>query len=516
MLGNVFTVLDRIANTRRRDDEAVVFDGTPRTFSQIRERALRVASALEGIGIGPGDRVAVLLPNGHEWTEIFFGTAALGAICVPVNVLNAGPEVLGVLADCDADCLIVGPSADATLDGADGLPERIIAVGGSSLPGARDYEELLAAAGTAVPRGPAPTDLFMIYYSSGTTGSPKGAAHTHVGILWNSYQQLFDFGLTARDRYLAVPSLSWAAGFHNLILPLWWLGGSTVLMPTGGMTVDRIAAGVRDGRCTHTFLVPTLLKQLLAAPEQLEILRGTDLRWIISGAEPVPVTVIEEINELLPGCDVVQGYGMSEFPTIATALQPDEAIPKAGSAGRPMSITQLGVRLPDGTIASSGEGETLLRSLATMQGYFRRPEATAAAFADGWLNTGDLGSVDEDGYLTITGRTKDLIISGGLNIAPKEIEDVIYRVEGVAEAAVVGVQDDRWGEVVVAVVVPDGPGRVSEAAVLQACEALGRYKRPRAVIMRDEPLPRTVTQKVLKRELRPWAQDRVPGADAGR
>ncbi len=354
----------------------------------------------------------------------------------------------------------------------------------------------------------------MIFYSSGTTGTPKGAAHTHAGILWNSFQQLYDFGLAPGDRYLAVPSLSWAAGFHNLILPLWWIGGCTVLMPTGGTTVDRIVAGVRDGHCSHTFLVPTLLKQLLAAPEQLATLRDTDLRWIISGAEPVPVSVIEQINAELPGCDVVQGYGMSEFPTIATALKPHEAIPKAGSAGRPMSITQLAVRLADGTIAASGEGETLLRSLATMREYFGRPQETRAAFTDGWLNTGDMGSVDADGYLTITGRTKDLIISGGLNIYPKEIEDVIYRVDGVAEAAVVGVQDERWGEVVVAVVVPDASGSVSEASVLGACEALGKYKRPRAVILRDEPLPRTVTQKVLKRELRPWAQDLLDQQDA--
>jgi acyl-CoA synthetase (AMP-forming)/AMP-acid ligase II len=514
VLGNVFTVLDRLAASARGGDPAVIFDGEPRSYGDLRERALRVANALRGIGIAPGDRVAVLLPNGHEWTELFFGIAALGAICVPVNVLNSGPDVLRVLEDCRADCLVVGPTADALLVDAGPLPERVIAVGASQLPGTGHYEELLAKASTAVPHGPLPGDLFMFFYSSGTTGTPKGAAHTHAGILWNSYQQLLDFGLTAEDRYLAVPSLSWAAGFHNLILPLWWRGGTTVLMPTGGLTIDRIVAGVRDGHCTHTFLVPTLLKQLLAAPEQLATLRATDLRWIISGAEPVPVAVIEQLNAELPGCDVVQGYGLSEFPTIATALRPEEAIPKAGSAGRPMSITQLAVRLPDGTISPTGEGETLLRSLATMQEYFGRPDETRAAFADGWLNTGDVGSVDEEGYLTITGRTKDLIISGGLNIYPKEIEDAIYRLDGVAEAAVVGVQDEQWGEIVVAVVVPapDHAGAVTEEAVHEACEALGRYKRPKAVIVREEPLPRTVTQKVLKRELRPWAQEHVPGA----
>ncbi|MEI7626175.1 MAG: AMP-binding protein [Actinomycetota bacterium] len=509
VFGNVFTLLDRICATSRRDESAVIFNGTPRTYGDLRERALRFANALQAIGIAPGDRVAVLLPNCHEWPEIFFATAAMGAICVPVNVLNSGPEVLGVLEDCDANCLVLNAASDASLADASGLPEAIIAVGPSAVANTHDYESLLAIAATTVPNGPGPNDLFMFFYSSGTTGKPKGAAHTHAGILWNAYQQVVDFGLTAQDRYLAVPSLSWAAGFHNLVLPLWWLGGSTVLMPTGGLTVDKIVAGVRDGNCTHTFFVPTLLKQLLAAPEQLAILRNTDLRWIISGAEPVPVPVIEAINSELPGCDVVQGYGMSEFPTIATALKPEEAIPKAGSAGRAMSITQLAVRLSDGSIAAHGEGETLLRSLATMQGYFGRPDATEEAFADGWFNSGDMGLIDEEGFLTITGRTKDLIISGGLNIYPKEIEDVIYSLDGVSEAAVVGIHDEQWGEIVVAIVVPNAAGAVSKEAVLTACEVLGKYKRPKAVIVRQEPLPRTLTQKVLKRELRPWAQQQV-------
>ena len=505
--GNVFTVLDRMARSSRRDEVAVVFDGEPRTYAELRERALRAANGLAGIGVGPGDRVAVLLPNGHPWTELFFGVAALGAVCVPINVLNAAPEVLGVLEDCEARCLVLGGAGELADTGA--LPDLVVSVDGAPVAGAHDYEELLARAAPTPPPGPEATDLFMVYYSSGTTGRPKGAAHTHTGILWNAYQQLPDFGLTASDRYLAVPSLSWAAGFHNLILPLWWLGGSTVLMPTGGATVDRIVAGVRDGHCTHTFLVPTLLKQLLAAPEQLALLRETELRWIISGAEPVPVAVIEQVNAELPGCDVVQGYGLSEFPTIATALRPEEAIPKAGSAGRPMSITQLAVRRADGSIESGGEGEVLLRSLATMQGYLGKPELTRDAFADGWLNTGDVGTVDDEGYLTITGRTKDLIISGGLNIYPKEVEEVIHRLDGVAEVAVVGVPDERWGEAVVAVVVPAAAGAVTEDAVRDACAALGRYKRPREVLIRDEPLPRTVTQKVLKREVRPWAEQQV-------
>jgi acyl-CoA synthetase (AMP-forming)/AMP-acid ligase II len=234
---------------------------------------------------------------------------------------------------------------------------------------------------------------------------------------------------------------------------------------------------------------------------------------VISGAEAVPRPTIEAIAAELPGCQVLQGYGLSEFPTIATILRPEEAIAHAGSAGRPCSITGLAVQHDDGEIAAAGDGEVLLRSYATMREYFNRPEETAAALADGWLHTGDLGSVDDEGFVTITGRKKDMIISGGLNVYPKEIEDVIYRVDGVVEASVVGVPDERWGEATVAIVVG---AEVDPDAVRDACSTeLASYKRPRSVIVRDEPLPRNPIGKVLKRELRPWAAERLGANAAG-
>jgi fatty-acyl-CoA synthase len=222
----------------------------------------------------------------------------------------------------------------------------------------------------------------------------------------------------------------------------------------------------------------------------------------------VPLAVIARLQDELPECEIVQGYGMSEFPTIITILQPEEAVPHVGSAGRPVSIAQLAIQLDDGSIADTGEGEILLRSPATMREYYNRPDETAAAFADGWFHTGDVGKLDDEGFLEITGRKKDMIISGGLNVYPREAEEVLYRIEAIAEAAVVGVPDDKWGEVAVAVVVP--AGEVDEATVLETCrERLASYKCPRAVLIHDEPLPRTLSGKVLKRELRPWAEEQL-------
>jgi fatty-acyl-CoA synthase len=512
---NVFGILDRSV-AYRRGSTALTYRGEARTFDQLHDRSLRVAAGLGRNGIKAGDRVAVLLTNSHEWPEVFFGLAALGAICVPVNVLLAPQEIQHVTSDSDSTCLIVDAAAERHLPDLPEIPGLVVTVGEVDVPpGPRvvRYDDLLNES-PATLAGPSLEDLFILYYSSGTTGLPKAAAHTHNGVLWNSFHQIPDFALGPDITYLCVPSLSWAAGFHDLVLGLMWAGGHSVLMPTGGTQPDQIVATIADTGATHTFLVPTLLRKLLASPELFEQLRGTRLRWMITGSEPVPVPVVEALQAELPGIDLLQGYGLSEFPTVATTLQPDEAITYAGSAGRATSIVDLAVQTLEGDIVRVGEGEVLLRTPATMREYFNRPEETAAAFADGWLHTGDLGTVDENGYLTITGRKKDMIISGGLNVYPKEVEEVIYRLPGVAEASVVGVPDERWGEAAVAIVVPEGDA-IDTDEVMRACqEQLASYKRPRAVFVHDEPLPRTPTGKVLKRELRPWAAERHSGTPA--
>jgi acyl-CoA synthetase (AMP-forming)/AMP-acid ligase II len=509
---NLFTLLDRAARSPWADRPAFYFEGEARTYAELRERSLRLANGLTSIGVAPGDRVAVLLGNRHEWPETLFGVAAMGGVSVPVNVLLRAEEVVHLVEDSGSTTLIVDSLGERLLGGVTNLPARVVRVGDVTVPEsatAHDYEALIAGSADSIPPGPGLNDLCILYYSSGTTGLPKAAAHTHDGVLWNSIHQVPDLRLTGEDHYLVLPSLSWAAGFNDLVLALIYVGACSTLLPTGGMAPDRLATAFETSGATHALLVPTLLKQLLANPDALERIRNTKLRWIVSGAEPVPRSVIDELQAALPGCEIVQGYGMSEFPTIATILQPEDAVSHAGSAGQPCSITQMAIQLHDGTIADSGEGEILLRTPATMVGYYNRPNETAAAFADGWFHTGDLGRLDEHGYVEITGRKKDMIISGGLNVYPKEVEEVIYRLDGITEAAVVGVPDDKWGEVAVAVVVP-GPGGFSDSALLDAChEKLASYKCPRAVLVHPEPLPRTLSGKVLKRELRPWAAEQL-------
>lgn len=501
------TVLERIAVGPDRSRIAVTFEGESRNFATLHDHALRVANSLRGLGLVPGDRVGVLLRNGFEWVELLFGIAHAGLVAVPVNVLLGPVEIEQVCQDAQLSAFVVDETGWPHVEGLPDRPALLIGVGAAGRGSAgltTTFDHLLTGAAEPCPDGPGLDDPLIFYYTSGTTGLPKASIHSHNGVLWNSYHQIPDLGIGRDEVCLVVPSLSWAAGFNDLMLAAMWMAGRTVLMPTGGVTIDRVVDVIVAERVTSALLVPTLLKQLIVRPDLEERLRGSSFRSLLTGSEPVPLPVIEHLVDALPTTSILQGFGLSEFPTVATMLRPEEAIAHVGTAGRACSITRIAVMSSEGVIADTGEGEILLRSLATMQGYWNRPDETAAAFADGWLHTGDVGAIDADGFLTITGRKKDMIISGGLNVYPSEIEAVLHRVPGIREASVVGVPDEKWGEIAVAVVVADD--EIDEADILSFCaERLAGYKRPRRVLRSMESLPRNPSGKILKRDIRPWA-----------
>jgi fatty-acyl-CoA synthase len=508
------TVLERVAIGPDRHRVAIDFDGSSRDFAALHENALRLANGLRTLGIRRGDRVGVLLRNGIEWVELLFGLAHAGAVAVPVNVLLGPVEVAQLCADARLSAFVIDQGGWDLYTQLDDKPGVLItvAVFAEPVPGVRmsAYSELLNADPTPISDEPSLDDPLIFYYTSGTTGLPKASVHTHNGMLWNSYHQIPDLGINRDEVCLVVPSLSWAAGFNDLMLATMWMAGRSVIMPTGGLTIDRVVETVEEHGVTSALLVPTLLKQLIQRPDLEERLRATPLRSILTGSEPVPLPVIEHLVAALPTASMLQGFGLSEFPTVATILRPEEAIAHVGTAGRACSITSIAVMTADGEIRFEGEGEVLLRSMATMRGYWNRPDETAAAFANGWLHTGDVGTIDAEGFLTITGRKKDMIISGGLNVYPSEIEAVLHRVSGVREVSVVGVPDDRWGEIPVAVIVSDGT--VDEEAALAYCASqLAGYKRPRHILQRLETLPRNPSGKVLKREIKPWAVRTLEG-----
>ncbi len=489
--------------------EAIRFEDQALDFVELRDRARRVANGLTEHGLKKGDRIAVLLRNGLEWVEMFLGISGMGAVCVPVNILLKPSEVEHLCHDSQATAFVVDEHSIDLLEDSGVVPDLVVTVGegAGKAPGKKvvRFEDLMLA--TARPHDDPPTldDDLILYYSSGTTGLPKAAVHTHNGVLWNSYSQLHDLKVTRNEVYLVVPSFSWAAGFHNVTLAAMWVGARSVVLPNKGMSMERILDAAESQGGTKAQIVPTLLRQLLAHEDNKQRLRKSTLRYVLTGAEPVPLPMIQQFQSELPEIDLIQGYGMSEFPTVASILEPEDAVSRAGWAGRATSTTRLAVLDFDGNISDTGEGEVLLRSPATMSGYWNRPEQNAEAFADGWLHSGDVGMLDEQGFLKLTGRKKDMIISGGLNVYPKEAEDVIHQIAGVEEAVVVGVSDPEWGEISVAVLVADKDSVAPDKVVSHCRKNLATYKVPKQVLFHDGRFPRNASGKVLKREIQPWA-----------
>ncbi|WP_028660808.1 class I adenylate-forming enzyme family protein [Nocardioides insulae] len=496
-------LVDRHAFDRaRRDRTAFRFEGTSLTFGQLHESYRCVATGLRNQGIRRGDRVALYLRNGLEWIESLFAITALGAIAVPVNVLLTGRDVSRILSIVQPTALIADSDTLEALGDIEGVPDITVVVGDRPAQGGVSFDELRQTEAEVPGVEGSPEDPAMIYFTSGTTGVPKGAVHTHHTLCWNTLHQIRDLEVSSDERFLVVPSLTWGAGLHDVTLALTWEGGCNVILPTGGSTLERIVDTVCTERITRTLLVPTLLKELILREDLLERLRTSCLRRVMSGAEPLDLALLERLSEALPDIAITQTYGMTEFPMIATVTTAEDARKHPGKAGRASSIITLGVCTPDGEIRDRGAGEIVFRSPATTIGYYEAAEQTAEAFRDGWFHSGDLGEIDEDGYLTVTGRLKDMIVSGGLNVYPREIESVLAEIPGVAEVAVIGKPDKRWGEVPVAVVTRRQGSALTDTEVLDFCRReFSGFRRPRTAVVRDEPLPRTVTGKIRKLDI---------------
>jgi O-succinylbenzoate-CoA ligase len=513
MQNNVGLLLSKRAHLSPRLEALVEPGGRRFSYRELDARSNQIANALAGLGIRKGDRVALLLMNGPEFVESFFGVAKLGAVVVPVNWRLVPDELAFILKDSGSRALIYGGEfaeqvADLQGRGAEGTDiVHWLHVGDadSRADFALDYAALQGEADEAQPEISArDEDLLYIMYTSGTTGLPKGAVHTHASALW----ALLTIGATAdtryRDRYL-------------LSLPLFHVGALTPLTGNvyrGCTTVvmrafDPVQSWelIRDEEITTALAVPAMLNFMLQAYQKMqdgyEI--PADLRWIMSGAAPVPVTLIEAYAKL--GIEVHQVYGLTETCGPACLTSPDEALAKVGSTGKAFFHTEVRVVDEAGRDVEPGQpGEVLVRGRHVMKEYWNRPEATAETLRDGWLRTGDVATIDKDGCIYIQDRTKDMIISGGENVYPAEIENAILGHPQVAEVAVIGQPSERWGESPLAVVVKAEPELRAED-VLDWCRGkLARFKLPKAVEFVDE-IPRNPSGKVLKRLLR----ERFPG-----
>jgi long-chain acyl-CoA synthetase len=450
------------------------------------ERVRVAAATLAAHGLGRGDVLAVMLPNRVELVVALFAAWRLGAAVTPLNPKLTRDEARHQLTDAGAEVAVVD---DAGAETVRGIAATLVAAD---------------TLGTAQPAGALPSsalvpdDVALLIYTSGTTGRPKGVMLTHANVaamtaMWKEWS-----ATTAADRCLLVlPLFHVNALLSSAVGPL-LAGASTAILSR----FDPVAfwAAVEAERPTYVSLVPTIVATLAALPEEMRP-DTSSLRYVVCGAAPASAALLTAFERRY-GAPVVEGYGLSEC-TLATAINPIDGVRKPGTVGPALPGAELRVVAPDGRALGAGEeGEVEIRGPHVMQGYLRRREETAQAVRDGWLRSGDLGTLDADGYLTITGRIKDLIIRGGANISPKEVEDVLTAHPAVFAAALVGAPDERLGEVPVAfAVLRDGAVATEEELIAHCATALAPYKRPASVRFLSA-LPLNDVGKVVKAPLR--------------
>ena len=510
-----------IQAAHRPEAIAVAFGVRRLTYAELHERACRLAHALTGAGIGPGDRVATLMYNCNQFFETMFACAMLGAVFVPINFRLVAREVGLQLDACTPKLLLAGEGFSGLLtrlEGRPSFPQLVVWVDDQlpAMPASgrlHPYESWLAQQEARAPETVvAPESILMLLHSSGTTGLPKGIVFTHATAHASCTAKIIDFTLTPQDTTVVFGPLHHAGPLMDLALPLLLRGGRVVIGPSRQFDPARLLATVAAERGTVIPIYPTMLRRVLAAPE----LAATDLsslRLVITGGEVAPIKMIQDFNQRLPHVGLVNNYGSTEGGPITTFLTPEESRLKTGSVGKEAFGVEVRIADDDGRPVHAGQvGHLLVRGPFVCRGYWNRPDLTAESRRNGWWHTGDLASRDADGYLWIAGRSKDMIKSGTMNIYPIEVEQVIAGIDGVVEVGVVGVPDEEWGEAVAAFVVTAPGVKLEAAQVVEECRRqLASFKKPRHVVFVDS-LPRGTTNKVAKNVLREQWRVRQSGA----
>jgi len=483
---------------------AVHFEGRDLTYAELDRRSNQVAGLLQQAGVKPGDRVAWLGRSCEAWYEIFFGVAKARACFAPINSRLAIPEIAFILKDSAADVFFVTPEFYAcatTVAEHAGRPVRVIGVGGEH-PAFGDYAALRDAAPAPSLTTPQPDDDVLQLYTSGTTGLPKGVRLSNAN--YSAFLQLrhvvdgFDYG--PDDTVLILMPMFHVAGTNISISGL-AAGGRIVLQAE--FVPSAVLKAFGEEKVAHVFLAPVMINALLQTPG-VEDADFSSLKTVSYGASPISEAVLAKATKTF-GCGFIQFYGMTETTGAGTTLAPAEHKGELlRSCGKPWATLETRIADEAGNTLPAGEiGEIEIRGPIVMAGYWNRPEATAETIRpDGWLRTGDAGFMNADGFFFVHDRVKDMIVSGGENVYPAEVENAILGCPGVADAAVIGVPDERWGEAVKAIVVAAPGAKPDPAAIIAyARERIAGYKAPKSVDFIDA-LPRNPSGKVLRRELR--------------
>jgi fatty-acyl-CoA synthase len=478
---------------RTPDALALIYGETRLGYAALLQRIERTAGLLATRGIGPGDIVAAVMKNSAAFIELAFAVSHVGAVFLPVNFRLAADEVSYITGHAGAKLVF----ADEELSALVAALDNVILVDAA----AQSDSTRIAADATPAPMYVAgPDDLFRLMYTSGTTDRPKGVIHTYGNFYWKNADHVVALGLTAADSLLVTGPLYHVGAFDLPGMAVLWVGG-TICIHRG---FDPAAAirSIAQERLTGAWFAPVMLSAILAHPER-DKHDVSSIKWVVGGGERTPEPRIRAFADYFTKARYIDAYGLTESCSGDTMMEAGREIEKIGSVGRALPHVEIEIRDEMGRELPAGEsGEICLRGPKITRGYWKDPEKTRASFFADWFRTGDIGHLDADGFLYLTDRRKDMIISGGENIASSEVERVIYQLAGVREAAVIGLHDASWGERPVAVVVLDEGAALDLATLTAHCRAhLAAFKVPKELIIREQ-LPRNPSGKILKRVLR--------------
>jgi fatty-acyl-CoA synthase len=481
--------------TRTPDATALIYRGVRISYGELWRRVEALSAWLAAQGIGEGKVVAVFMKNSPAFIETAIATSHLGGVFLPINYRLARDEVAYILDNADARLMIADEEFEPVVDSL----TNCVLIGDRQQ---ADIRLLAGRIGDVPPRcHRAPDDLFRLMYTSGTTDRPKGVMHSYSNYYWKNIDHVIFLGLTASERILVVGPLYHVGAFDLPGTAVLWMGGTMCILRE--FDEHEALAAIEQEQLTCAWFAPVMLGRLLAWPDRERYDRSS-LKWAIGGGEKTPEERIRSFKELFPNGRYIDGYGLTETCSGDTLMEAEKEIEKIGSTGRALAHCEIDIRDDSGTSLAPGEqGEICVRGPKVTSGYWKDPDKTKSSFfPGGWFRTGDIGFLDQDGFLTITDRKKDMILSGGENIASSEVERVIYGMAEISDVAVIGLPDSQWGERPVAVVVPK-PGQTLELETLQAhCRKhLAGFKVPRGLIVRDT-LPRNPSGKILKRMLR--------------
>ncbi len=497
--------------------QAVVCGETRYTWDEFDQRTDALARGLASLGILRGDRVAVLMLNCHRYLELYYACARMGAVIVPLNIRLIRPEIVYILNDSESKVLVVDKTFAGHITGRDTVPfiESVVFCGNETPESMINYDDVVSKGShmqESVDQEMEDEDLAGLFYTGGTTGRAKGVMLSHKNIMSNAINTLIAISVTKQDRWLhAAPMFHFADVGAAFALTM--LGACHIFIPI--FNPLHVLQAIQNEKVTVTVLVPTMVHLMLNHPD-VDNYDLSSLRRLVCGASPMPVELLRQGIQKW-GQIFMQGYGMTETSPLLTVLDPadhildgaPEQVRRLSSCGKEILGVEVHVVNAEFENVHPGEvGEIIARGPNVMMGYWRMPEATAAAIVDGWMHTGDLATVDDENFIYIVDRAKDMIISGGENIYSVEVENALYTHPAVLEVAVIGIPHDVWGEAVHAVVVcKPGMQVTSDELIAHARTQIAGYKVPRSIEFSQDPLPKSEGGKILKRDLRDkfWA-----------